>query len=93
MQKMTPKRRQELKGKAHRLKPIVFIGNNGLTDNVKTEIDRGLTDHELIKIRIQESDREVRQALFAEICDISMAEPVQLIGGIGVIFRKSDKNK
>jgi len=89
MNKLTTKYKQQLKGKAHKLKPIVFIGNNGLTDNVKKEIDRALTDHELIKIRIQESDREIRQALFAEICGWVKGHPIQLIGGIGVIFRET----
>ncbi len=88
---MTTKQRQQLKGKAHSLKPIVFIGNNGLTDNVKMEIDRGLEDHELIKIRIQESDRVVRKKLFQEICDVVLAYPIQLVGGVGVIYRASKK--
>lgn len=88
---MTTKQRQQLKGKAHSLKPIVFIGNNGLTDNVKMEIDRGLEDHELIKIRIQESDRVVRKKLFQEICDTVLAYPIQLVGAVGVIYRVSKK--
>lgn len=88
---MTPKQRQQLKGKAHKLKPIVFIGNNGLTDNVKMEINRGLDDHELIKIRIQATDRETRRELFQEICDEMLADPIQLVGGIGVIYRVSEK--
>ncbi len=61
---LTTKQKQQLKAKAHNLKPIVFIGNNGLTDNVKNEIDRGLNDQELIKIRISENDRQIRQELF-----------------------------
>jgi RNA-binding protein len=80
--------KQQLKAKAHKLKPIVFIGNNGLTENVIKEIDRGLNDHEIIKIRIQASEREERQTLFAEACAAISAEAVQLIGGIGVIYRK-----
>jgi RNA-binding protein len=88
---MTPKQRQQLKGKAHSLRPIVFIGNNGLTDNVIMEIDRGLEDHELIKIRIQESDRNARKELFQKICEALFAYPIQLVGGIGVIYRVSKK--
>lgn len=88
---MTPKQRQVLKGKAHKLRPIAFIGNNGLTENVKMEIDRGLEDHELIKIRISAEDREMRKELFQEICGIMVAEPIQLVGGMGVIYRESKK--
>jgi len=89
--RLTTKFKQQLKAKAHALKPIVFIGNNGFTDNVKNEIDRGLTDHELIKIRIQTMDRNERQQLFSDICEAVQADAIQLIGGIGIIYRKSEK--
>jgi len=86
---LAPKVRQQLKGKAHKLKPIVFIGINGLTENVNQEVDRALTDHELVKIRIQHADREERRALFAQICEAHHAESVQFIGNIGTLYRKN----
>lgn len=86
---LTPKARQALKAKAHKLKPVVLIGNNGLTAAVNKEIDRALTDHELIKVKIATNDRELRRALFAEICTANQAELVQMIGTIGVIYRKN----
>ena len=30
----------------HQLKPVVIIAQKGLTENIKEEIDRALTDHE-----------------------------------------------
>ena len=86
---LTSKQKQQLKAKAHQLKPIVMIGNNGLTDAVNKEIDRGLNDHELIKIRIQTIDRDLRRQLFDEICLTNQANLIQTIGSIGVIYRKS----
>jgi len=86
---ITTKFKQQLKAKAHKLKPIVFVGNNGLTESVINEMDRGLTDHELIKIRIQSEDREERRALFVEVCNVVLATPVQFIGSIGVMYRKN----
>ncbi|MHB1946968.1 MAG: ribosome assembly RNA-binding protein YhbY [Gammaproteobacteria bacterium] len=86
---ITSQFKQKLKAKAHKLNPIVIIGNKGLTDNVSKEIDRGLTDHELIKIRINGGDREERQAIFNEICATAGAEAVQLIGNIGIIYREN----
>lgn len=87
---LTPKFRQQLKAKAHKLNPIVIIGNQGLTENVLKEIDRGLTDHELMKIRINCEDRDEKRAMFEEICQTTHAEPVQLIGGVGIIYRKNE---
>lgn len=86
---LTPKYKQQLKGLAHKLKPIVFIGNNGLTSAVNKEIDRALTDHELIKVRIQITDRDERKALFEALCTENKVELVQVIGAIGVIYRKN----
>lgn len=87
---LTPKQRQALKAKAHKLKPIVFIGHQGLTDAVKKEADQALAHHELIKIRIQADDREERREFFAELCASLQAEEVQMIGNIGIVYRKSE---
>ncbi len=81
--------KRELKAKAHKLNPIVIVGNQGLTENVMKEIDQGLTVHELIKIRINAEDRDERHAIFNEICEVTNAEAVQLIGGIGIIYREN----
>ena len=84
---LTPKTRQTLKAKAHKLKPIVMIGSNGFSDAVKNEVDRALTDHELIKIRISTQDREAKNAIYHAVCEACNAQPVQLIGNIAVIYR------
>lgn len=85
---LTPKVRQQLKAKAHKLKPVIMIGNKGLTPAVHKEIDQALHDHELIKIRIQTTDRELRRELFAQICTTNQAELVQTIGSIGVMYKQ-----
>jgi RNA-binding protein len=87
------KAKQQLKTRAHKLRPVVIVGNNGLTETVNIEIDRALTDHELIKMRINAEDRELRRALFAEIAELHGAEIVQQVGKMGVLFRVSDKGK
>ncbi len=83
------KYRQQLKAQAHSLKPIVTIGNHGLTEAVQLEIERALVDHELIKIRIQGNDRVLRRQMIDEICQTRQAELVQSIGHICAIYRKN----
>jgi RNA-binding protein len=90
MKTLTTKYKQQLKAKAHYLKPIILIGQHGLTEAVKKETDRALQDHELIKVRIRMEDREVRRALFTDICESLQAELVQLVGSIGVLYRKNE---
>jgi len=86
---LTTKTKQKLKAQAHALKPIILIGNNGLTDAVNKEIDRALNDHELIKVRIATNDRELRREIFKQLCEANKAELVQTIGLIGVIYRQN----
>lgn len=85
---LTNKAKQQLKAQAHKLKPVVLIGNQGVTSAVQKEVDRALLDHELIKVRIATEDRDLRKQLFNELCANQQAELVQVIGSIGVLFRK-----
>ena len=43
--------RQYLKSLAHRLSPVVMVGNQGVTVTVLKEIEHSLAAHELIKIK------------------------------------------
>jgi RNA-binding protein len=90
---LTTKYKQQLKAKAHPLKPVVLIGHHGVTEGVKKEINQALLDHELIKVRMRTEDRDERRAAFADICESLSAELVQLVGGIAVIYRKKLEEK
>ncbi len=87
MKTLTPAERSALRARAHALRPVVMIGNAGLTPVVIKEIDTNLKSHELIKIRVLGDDRQQRRNLIDEICRELDARPVQLIGKILVIFR------
>ena len=76
----------------HKLSPIVTIAGNGLTEQVLTELERALDDHELIKVRIT-ADREGRKQLLAMLLEKTEAEIIQAIGGIALILRKSQAQK
>ena len=87
MPALTPARRSELRAKAHRLAPVVMIGDKGLSDAVLAEVDRALKAHELIKVKAATDDRDTRVAWMAELCERLGATSVQLIGKILVIWR------
>jgi RNA-binding protein len=88
---MTPKERQALKAKAHKLEPVVTIGGKGLTDAVVTEINFALKSHELLKVRAGAMDRHERAAAFDAICARTGAEPVQHVGKVFVLYRKREE--
>ena len=63
---LSSKQVRELKKLAHHKKPIVHVGKNGLTDGVLGEVNRGLFDHELIKVRFLEEDAKEQAEALAE---------------------------
>ena len=83
---LTVLQRQNLKARAHSLKPTVIIGSAGLTPSVLEEIGRSLKSHELIKIRVMDGDRKAREAMLEEICTQLNAAAVQHIGKILVVY-------
>lgn len=87
------KQRRHLKGLAHKLKPVVQIGNNGLTDNVVAEIDNALSHHELIKVRVSGLERADRKAMLEEIAERSQSDLVLVIGNIGGFYRPAKEPK
>lgn len=87
MLNLTPAQRRNLRARAHALRPVVFIGDKGLSQSVIDEIGSSLDSHELIKVRAGEVDRDARDTLLAQICDALEAAPVQHIGKILVIYR------
>lgn len=63
-----------------------MIGQAGLTTGVLAEIELALNSHELIKVKIR-AERDERKVLSEKICNETMAELIQSIGQIIVIYR------
>ena len=89
MNPLSASRRSELRAQAHKLSPVVIIGDKGLTDEVIAEVDRSLKAHELIKVRAATDDRDARGAWMEAICAKLEAHPVQQIGKVLVIYRQN----
>ncbi|RBW48882.1 ribosome assembly RNA-binding protein YhbY [Marinobacter sp. F3R11] len=88
---LSPEQRREYRAIAHNLKPVIIVGDKGLTENLQEELERALNDHELIKIKVASQDRETRQEAINALCESSGAEIVQTIGKIAVIMRRAKK--
>lgn len=79
--------RSRLLAFAQRLKPVVRIGSKGLTSDVLREAEAQIEHHELIKVRIDENDREKRKILGDALAHQLQAKVVQRIGKVVVLFR------
>jgi RNA-binding protein len=81
--------KKHLRRLGHNLKPVVTIAAKGLSENVGAELDRALSDHELIKVKLAVGDRLAKKAISDELCNKYNAELVQSIGHILLLYRKA----
>ncbi len=84
---LSPQERSALRAAAHALRPVVLIGDRGLSPAVQREVDVNLKAHGLIKVRVAGDDREARLAILAELCESLSCAPVNHLGKILTLYR------
>ena len=84
---LSPTERRALKARAHAIEPTVLVGTGGLTAAVAAEVERSLSAHELIKVRVLGDGRIEREDILHRLCAGLGAAPVQHIGKILVLYR------
>jgi RNA-binding protein len=84
---LTEKQKKHLRRLAHPMNPIVMLGNAGLTEAVVAELDRALTDHELVKVSARVGERDERDEVLATLANRTTSELVQRVGHVGVFYR------
>jgi RNA-binding protein len=77
-----------LRGLCHTLKPVVMVGDKGLSENVSAEIEIALDHHELVKIKLK-ADRDTRAGWISQIEQSFAAETVQTIGQVACFYRRN----
>jgi RNA-binding protein len=82
--------KSKLKKLAHELKPVVLVGQKGITDTLLQAVDNALEDHELIKIKfIDFKDEKID--LTDKIIQATNSILVNIIGNIAIIYRENSK--
>jgi len=81
---------RELKKLAHPLKPVVIVGQHGLSENVLSEIGSTLDIHELIKVKIQEGCLTDRRTVAADLAAETGSAIVQILGKTFLLYRPGD---
>jgi RNA-binding protein len=84
---LSERQRRHLRGLAHPLKPVVRLGNAGLTEAVARETALALVRHELIKVKAPGGDREARDALLEALAARTASALVHRIGNVAVLYR------
>jgi RNA-binding protein len=87
------KQKRWLKKQVHHLKPVVTLGQAGLTDALLAELEIALSHHELIKVKVNAGDREERDAAVRSIADRTGSEIINRIGNTAAFFRSNPEKK
>ncbi len=88
---LTSKQRACLRGLASVLEPVVQIGKDGLSENGYEGIRLLLEARELVKIKVLKNCPLDTKEVMSFICQNTGSEPVQQIGAILVVYKKSTK--
>ncbi len=80
-----------LRSLAHALKPVVRLGQHGLSDAVIKELDGALSHHELVKVKLSESEKDARLEQLTKLCESVHAISVQHIGHTATLYRRNNK--
>lgn len=89
---LTEPQRKLLRGLAHPLKPLIRVGNAGLSEALLKELDLQLAHHELLKVRLAAPSREERDGALADLAARSGSALVTRIGNVAVLYRpRSDE--
>lgn len=89
MTQLSEKQKKHLRRLGHPLRPLVMLGNAGLTPGVVKELDRALADHELVKVSARIGERSARDAALETLAEQTCSEIVQRIGNVGLFYRRN----
>lgn len=79
--------RKYLRGLAHHLKPLVLVGQKGVTETLIEAVDEALELHELIKLKFNDFKDE-KKTLAKEIEEKTRSEMVGMIGNVAIFYRQ-----
>jgi len=91
--KLSERQKKHLRGLGHKLKPLIMVGDAGLTDSVYAEFESTLDHHELIKVRVRTGDRDERDTLIDTLCSRAGAVLVQRVGNVALLYRENPEKK
>ncbi|MDX1403660.1 MAG: YhbY family RNA-binding protein [Woeseiaceae bacterium] len=89
---LTEPQKKYLRGLGHQLKPVIMVGDAGLSDSVFKEFCSSISHHELVKVRVRAGDRKSRDDIIDALCDRGSAELVTRIGNVALVYRRNDED-
>ncbi len=87
MPKLKGAARKYLRGLAHHVKPVVLVGQKGVTETLIGAVDEALDLYELIKLKFNDFKDE-KKVLAKEIEEKTRSELVGMIGNVAIFYRQ-----
>lgn len=91
-QELTGKQKRHLRALGHHLKPVVHVGNAGVSDALVAKVDDELEAHELIKIKVGENGPDDIKGVGAELARRLQAHHAQTLGRTILLYRERDED-
>ncbi|HEX6995906.1 MAG TPA: ribosome assembly RNA-binding protein YhbY [Gammaproteobacteria bacterium] len=85
---LTDKQRRHLRGLGHALKPVILVGQAGVSDAVVAETRAALKAHELIKVRVAGLERDERDEALVDLAARTDSAIVGRIGHTALLYRQ-----
>lgn len=79
---------QHLRGLAHALEPVIYVGKEGVSDAVVAQADEAIVRHELVKVRLPQVEKEQRKEMARALAAAIPAHLVGELGRIVILYRR-----
>lgn len=93
MPDLTGKQKRYLRGLAHHLDPVVYVGNAGLSTALVAKTSEELDNHELIKVKVGENSPLGRKEVGPRLAEATGAALVQILGKIVILYRAREEKE
>lgn len=85
--KLSEVHKKFLRGRGHSLKPVITVGDAGLSESLLKEFESTIRHHELIKVRVRAPQRSERDELIDVLCARGSACLISRIGNVALLYR------
>ena len=89
MQNLKSNQIKYLSSKAQTLKPVVYLGKEGINEPLIKSLDQALDDHELVKVKFVNYKEEKRE-LAPQLAESTGSVLVRIIGNVALFYRQSN---
>lgn len=86
---LNKQQKKQLKAIAHKIKPVVTVGQHGMKESINDELEIAIEFHQLIKLKVSVGDRDARDAIIEDICKKHRVELVQRVGNIAILYKRN----